>query len=111
MRPVKRLVWAWAWVGLGSVILSTAGAAEPARRPNILLIVTDDQRPDTIGALANPHLRTPNLDRLVREGTAFTRAVCAYPICVVSRAEILTGCTAFRAIVPYQGGKLNDELP
>ncbi|MBL8849134.1 MAG: sulfatase-like hydrolase/transferase [Planctomycetaceae bacterium] len=60
-------------------------------RPNILLIVADDQRPDTIHALGNEMIRTPNLDRLVREGTAFTRAVTAIPICVASRAELLTG--------------------
>jgi arylsulfatase A-like enzyme len=86
-----------------------------SRRPNILFVVTDDQRPDTIGALRNGEspgtaFHTPTLDRLVREGTAFTRAVCAYPICHVSRAEMLTGCAAFRAQIPYSGGKLNTEL-
>jgi arylsulfatase A-like enzyme len=87
-------------------------APRPApRRPNILFVVTDDQRPDTIGALGNTQIRTPTLDRLVREGTVFTRAVCAYPICHVSRAEMLTGCTAFRAQRPYATGKLNEELP
>ena len=88
-----------------------AAAAQSARRPNVLLIVTDDQRPDTIHALGNTAIRTPNLDRLVDRGTSFTRAVCAYPICHVSRAEMLTGCTAFRAIQPYPAGKLNDALP
>lgn len=89
----------------------TADAAAPPKRPNVLLIVTDDQRPDTIHALGNAAIRTPNLDRLVARGTTFTRAVCAYPICHVSRAELLTGCTAFRAIQPYPDGKLNDALP
>lgn len=86
-------------------------AVEPKTRPNVLLIVTDDQRPDTIAALGNSVIRTPTLDRLVREGTTFTRAVCAYPICVVSRAELLTGCVAFRAQRPYATGPLNDSLP
>lgn len=65
-------------------------AAEPAR-PNVLFLLADDQRPDTIHALGNDHIRTPHLDRLVREGTAFRRAIVAIPICVASRAEILTG--------------------
>lgn len=89
---------------------SQTRSAEPAR-PNVLLIVADDQRPDTIAALGNTTIRTPTLDRLVRRGTTFTRAVCAYPICVVSRAEILTGCVGFRALKPYPDGKLNDSLP
>jgi len=44
------------------------------QRPNVLLVFTDQQRFDTVGALGNPVIRTPHLDRLVREGTAFTSA-------------------------------------
>ena len=43
-------------------------------RPNILWYCSDQQRADTIAALGNPHIRTPNLDRLTERGTAFTRA-------------------------------------
>ncbi len=60
-------------------------------RPNILWICTDQQRYDTIGALGNPHIRTPNIDRLVYEGVAFTHAYCQNPICTPSRASFLTG--------------------
>ncbi len=59
--------------------------------PNVLWICTDQQRYDTIGALGNPHVRTPNLDRLVRDGVAFTHAYCQSPICTPSRASFLTG--------------------
>ncbi len=82
----------------------SAFAADP--RPNFLVIVSDDQRPDTIAALGNPVIETPHLDRLVREGMTFTRATCAFPLCVPSRAEILTGATAFGNGVPYGGGRL-----
>ncbi|NNE90544.1 MAG: sulfatase-like hydrolase/transferase [Verrucomicrobiales bacterium] len=61
------------------------------RRPNILWFCTDQQRFDTIGALGNPHVVTPTLDRLVREGTAFTHAYCQSPICTPSRASIMSG--------------------
>ncbi len=81
------------------------------RRPNVLFLLTDDQRPDTIAALGNEHIQTPNLDRLVRRGTAFTRAVCANPICTPSRAEILTGCSSFRNGVLDFGGKFRDDIP
>lgn len=59
--------------------------------PNILLIFTDQQRFDTIGALGNPVIRTPHLDRLVREGTAFTSAYTPAPECVPARASLLFG--------------------
>ncbi|OYW18385.1 MAG: choline-sulfatase, partial [Planctomycetales bacterium 12-60-4] len=68
-----------------------SSAASSAEHPNVLLIVTDDQRPDTIAALGNPQISTPTLDRLVHAGTTFTRATCAYPLCYPSRAELLTG--------------------
>lgn len=60
-------------------------------RPNILWFCTDQQRYDTIHALGNPHINTPNLDKLVEEGVAFTRAFCQSPICTPSRASFLTG--------------------
>jgi arylsulfatase A-like enzyme len=59
--------------------------------PNILWICTDQQRYDTIHALGNTHIRTPNLDRLVAEGVSFTRAYTQSPICTPSRACFLTG--------------------
>jgi arylsulfatase A-like enzyme len=60
-------------------------------RPNILWICTDQQRYDTIGALNNAQLRTPNIDRLVASGVAFERAYCQSPICTPSRASFLSG--------------------
>jgi arylsulfatase A-like enzyme len=62
------------------------------RRPNILLITTDQQRADTIAALGlNPVIRTPTLDRLVAEGTSFTRAYTPSPVCVPARFALITG--------------------
>lgn len=63
----------------------------PDRAPNILWYCTDQQRFDTIGALGNPHVHTPNLDELVAEGVAFTHAYCQSPICTPSRASFMTG--------------------
>lgn len=62
-----------------------------ACRPNILWFCTDQQRYDTVRALGNPHIETPNLDRLCAEGTAFTHAYCQSPICTPSRVSFLTG--------------------
>jgi len=61
-----------------------------SKRPNILLISSDQQHWNTIGAF-NPEVSTPNLDRLVREGTTFERAYCPNPTCTPSRSSIITG--------------------
>lgn len=60
-------------------------------KPNILYIFTDMQRADTIAALGNPVIRTPNLDRLVREGTAFTNAFTPSPVCCSARCSMHYG--------------------
>ncbi len=61
-------------------------------RPNILFLMTDQQRFDTIHALGNPHIFTPHLDRLVQRGIAFTNAYSTCPVCVPARTTIRTGC-------------------
>lgn len=91
------------------LIILTLGTCLQAA-PNILLIVADDQRPDTIHALGNAVIDTPNLDRLVARGTAFSRAYAGYPICHVSRAQILTGNPAFKALPKYPGGAIDPAL-
>ncbi|MDR1625869.1 MAG: sulfatase-like hydrolase/transferase [Spirochaetia bacterium] len=60
-------------------------------RPNILWYCTDQQRWDTIHALGNAFINTPNIDALCREGVAFQNAYCQSPICTPSRASFLTG--------------------
>ncbi len=61
------------------------------KKLNYVWFCTDQQRYDTIGALGNPNISTPNLDRLVREGTAFLRAYTQSPMCTPSRSSFLTG--------------------
>jgi arylsulfatase A-like enzyme len=79
--------------------------------PNIVFLLADDLRPDVVHALGNNLIETPNLDRLARRGTVFTRAVSPYPLCVPSRAEILTGCSAFRnGVYPGVSNQLDERL-
>lgn len=59
-------------------------------RPNILLITSDQHHHSALGSV-NAELRTPNLDRLAREGTTFTRAYCPDPTCTPSRSSMITG--------------------
>lgn len=60
-------------------------------QPNILWICTDQQRYDSIAALGNPLIHTPNIDSLVQQGAAFRRAYCQSTVCSPSRASYLTG--------------------
>lgn len=66
-------------------------------RPNILFLFTDDQSFDTVAALGNGRIRTPNMDRLAAEGTAFTNAYImggsSPAVCSPSRAFLMTGRT------------------
>ena len=82
----------------GGVAALAAAAENPGERngpvsqgPNILFLMTDQQRFDTIAALGNAGIYTPNLDRLVRRGLSFTRAYSTCPVCVASRYTIRTG--------------------
>lgn len=59
-------------------------------RPNVLLVITDDQGPWALG-IESPELHTPTLDRLAREGTYLRRFFCASPVCSPARASLLTG--------------------
>lgn len=59
--------------------------------PNILWICTDQQRWNTIHALGNQCVKTPNIDRLVNDGVCFNYAFCQSPVSTSSRASFLTG--------------------
>jgi arylsulfatase len=61
-------------------------------QPNVLFIMTDQQRFDTIAALGNSTIYTPNLDRLAHRGVAFTNTYSPCPVCVPARYTIRTGC-------------------
>jgi len=92
------------------------GAPPPAppssHPPNILFIMTDQQRADTIAALGNPHIYTPNYDRLVARGIAFTNAYSPCPVCVPARLTIRTGCDApTTGVYSNAGPKLVEGQP
>jgi arylsulfatase A-like enzyme len=61
------------------------------QRPNILLLYTDQQRWDALGAAGNPDIHTPHLDRLATEGTLFSHHFVQNPVCMPSRASFLSG--------------------
>jgi choline-sulfatase len=82
------------------LVLGTTACAEESR-PNILFLFADDQCYDTIRELGNSEVETPNLDRLAREGTAFTNAYnmgsWTPAVCVASRTMLVTGRSVWKA--------------
>ena len=67
------------------------GGAEPAERPNILLVLSDDHSFPHVGCYGNREIHTPNLDRFASQGMRFDRAYVTCPQCVPSRASLMTG--------------------
>lgn len=99
-----------------SMLCASAAAAVlrgEARRPNVLLINTDDQRFDTIAALGNQEIQTPSLDKLVRRGYAFrncySQGGMVPAMCLPSRTMLLTGRTVFH--IPDRNTPLSPDLP
>ena len=79
-------------------------------RPNILLITSDQQHFNMLGAV-NPKLKTPALDRLCNEGTRFNRAYCPNPTCTPTRASIITGMYPHQHGAWTLGTKLDEAIP
>jgi arylsulfatase A-like enzyme len=86
----------------------TLSEERPVRKPNILLITSDQQHWNTIGAF-NKEISTPNLDRLVREGTTFARAYCPNPTCTPTRSSIITGLYPSQHGAWTLGTKLSED--
>jgi len=90
----------WSLLVLGAWADATALAGEPVQRPNVVFLLADDMRADTIAALGNPVARTPHLDALVRRGFAMTNAYCfggnSPAVCTPSRNMLLSGNAYFR---------------
>lgn len=101
-------------ITLPLVILGVlASACDSDDRPNILVLFTDDQRADTVGAWGNSSIATPNLDRLARRGFSFRGNYCfgsnSGAVCVPSRAMLLTGRTWFDVPLDLSGQRLLPE--
>jgi len=119
VRPLRPIVF------LGLVLFASAnsagnnspgGPSSPQRdgqatRPDIIIVLTDQQRADAFGAAGATDLRTPAMDRLARDGMLFTRAFTATPQCSPSRAALLTGRYPHRTRVMGNVGKGDGMSP
>ena len=107
-RPTRAVPFLLALLAAAHVLLPARAAADAAaasatqaagpRRPNLVLILTDNHGAWTLGCYGNRDVRTPHIDRLAAEGVRFTRALASNPVCSPTRATLLTG------LLPSQHG-------
>ena len=111
----------WQWLGAAGLLALQVAAADqptgglsashPPRSPNLLFIITDQQRFDALGCAGNPVIKTPNLDRLAREGARFVNAYSSCPVCVPARTVILTGHTIESTRVTGNADVNSEDVP
>ena len=98
-------------LNLSMLLAPPSTISSAADRPNVLFIAVDDLN-DWVGHLSgHPNAKTPNLDRLAKQGVSFTRAYCSAPLCNPSRISLLTGILPSNSGVYGNGEKLRDKLP
>ncbi|MCF3110027.1 sulfatase [Niabella sp. CC-SYL272] len=104
----------WSYLFYFACLLSFAGGCtsqqkeQPASRPNILIVMSDNQSAGHVGVYGDSTVRTPNMDKVAGEGVRFTNAFCSSPSCTPSRAGFLTGQDIWRL---EEGADLWSILP
>ncbi|WP_299130796.1 sulfatase, partial [uncultured Winogradskyella sp.] len=94
---------------LCSLNITNAQQGNDGEKPNIIFILTDDQRFDAIGYAGNNYVETPEMDDLAKKGTYFNTAIVTTPICAASRASILTGLHERAHNFNFQTGNIRSE--
>ena len=82
-----------------------------AKRPNVLLITTDQQQVTATSAAGNPWLKTPHMDSIAAHGVYFTKSYCAFPLCSPSRSALHTGRTPHEIKVDRNSVPIDPAMP
>ncbi len=96
---------------LSAAGISALTATAQTRRPNVVLIMTDQQSNLALTANGNPYLHTPAMDSLVADGVSFIQSYATYPVCSPARASIITGRMPHEAGVMQNGEAIVDGMP
>jgi N-acetylglucosamine-6-sulfatase len=96
LRPKAALLVLAGFAVMTAGCRSTPPVAEAPSRPNVLFILLDDLRSDALGYAGHPHVKTPHIDRLAKEGVNFRNAFSTTSLCSPSRASLLSGLYAHR---------------
>ncbi|BCX46803.1 N-acetylgalactosamine-6-sulfatase [Haloferula helveola] len=97
---------------MACVSMDRASAADaPAKRPHVLLIMTDDMGWMDLHCQGNDVLRTPNIDRFAKQGVRFTHAYAAAPVCSPTRAALITGLAPARLHITQHGADTKQFWP
>jgi arylsulfatase A-like enzyme len=86
-------------------------AAQVPKRPNVLLITTDQQQVTATSAAGNSWLKTPHMDSIAAHGVYFTRSYCAFPLCSPSRSALHTGRTPHEIKVDRNSVRIDPAVP
>ncbi|NQT15784.1 MAG: sulfatase [Planctomycetes bacterium] len=100
-RGKSNLMGSVALVGLLATAAACAAPREATDRPNFIVVFTDDQGYGDLGCYGSSVVKTPNIDRLAREGARLTSFYVAAPLCSPSRAALMTGCYPKRVSMAY----------
>ncbi len=90
---------------------SKAPAAPRKRKPNILLIITDQQNINAVSASGNQYIHTPAMDHLAQQGVSYSESYCPYPLCSPARASIFTSRMPSENGVWKNGGRIIPSMP
>jgi arylsulfatase A-like enzyme len=98
-------------VSLLVTLAQSASAAALAKRPNVLLLTTDQQQVGATSAAGNSWLKTPHMDSIAAQGVYFTKSYCAFPLCSPSRAALHTGRTPHEIKVDRNSVRIDPAMP
>jgi len=84
-----------------------AGGGRGAVRPNIVFLMADDHRAYSLGCMGDRQIQTPSLDRLAEQGLVFERCYATSPLCMASRATVMTGLYEYKTGCNFATGKLS----
>ena len=91
------------------VTIAKTTAQTNGERPNIIFLLTDDQRYDALGIMGNDEIQTPNIDKLGEQGVVFTNFYNTTSICMASRAQMMTGMYEYKTGCNFTHGPLTTE--